>query len=303
MDVLNFALSGATAPDGDTSQVSEITDRNTLISDASFKQAYDGMIAGLFSGSQKGVLITIPPVTVVPFFRAVSYNRIVFTEADSSTINLLNSSFANFNGALDQLVEGKAITAEDAAARKVSYKVGANAILIVDNSLIDISVFNPALAGFGQIRPAAATDLMLLSAGAVLGTLADADDPTSIIGVAVPLDDKYSLTPDEQLLINTRTALFNAHIQSKASDNIAIFDFYTYFLQKVTIEGGFNVGGQKLAPDFSPNGVFSTDGIHPNARGNAIIANEIMKVIEGKWGASLPRVSTIDLPGVTVKAP
>jgi lysophospholipase L1-like esterase len=56
----------------------------------------------------------------------------------------------------------------------------------------------------------------------------------------------------------------------------------------------------KLKPDFSPNGIFSTDGIHPNARGQAIIANKLIDAINAKYGSTLNQVDVLNLPGINL---
>jgi len=41
--------------------------------------------------------------------------------------------------------------------------------------------------------------------------------------------------------------------------------------------------------DFAPpTGMWSTDGIHPNARGYALVANKFIAAINDKFGASVP---------------
>jgi hypothetical protein len=67
-------------------------------------------------------------------------------------------------------------------------------------------------------------------------------------------------------------------------------------------ELGIRINGTLLQPDFSPNGVFSTDGVHPNPRGYAILANEFIRVIENNFGATIPRVDVLDLPSVQLCA-
>ena len=63
---------------------------------------------------------------------------------------------------------------------------------------------------------------------------------------------------------------------------------------------GITVEGINLAPDFSPNGILSTDGVHPNPRGYGIVANEMLEVIEAKFGANLPSINVTNLPSVVV---
>ncbi len=43
---------------------------------------------------------------------------------------------------------------------------------------------------------------------------------------------------------------------------------------------------------FLPDGIFSVDGIHPNPKGHAVVANEIIKVINSSFDATIPLVDT-----------
>ena len=44
--------------------------------------------------------------------------------------------------------------------------------------------------------------------------------------------------------------------------------------------------------------LFSLDGVHPNARGYAVIANEFIKAINNKYGSTLPMVNPNGYSGV-----
>lgn len=50
-----------------------------------------------------------------------------------------------------------------------------------------------------------------------------------------------------------------------------------------------------LTPDFTPNGMYSNDGIHLNPRGAAVLANEMINILnkpaaEGGFGADIPKM-------------
>ncbi|MDZ7658583.1 hypothetical protein [Fodinibius sp.] len=174
-----------------------------------------------------------------------------------------------------------------------------------------------------------------MSAGSVLGTEYNpqSEAPTTI-GVVIPLGfpnpqnpalgctqvqgDECYLTIPEQQQIQNRTTAFNTIIATTVAQNadrLALFDINAGFpgnpntelgafadLFGIDGELGIRVEGTLLQPDFSPNGVFSTDGIHPNARGNAILANEFIHVIEEAFGASIPEVDVLNLPSVQLCA-
>ena len=46
--------------------------------------------------------------------------------------------------------------------------------------------------------------------------------------------------------------------------------------------------------------LFSLDGVHPNARGYAVIANEIIKVINEHYNANLPLHYVNNFPGINI---
>jgi len=46
--------------------------------------------------------------------------------------------------------------------------------------------------------------------------------------------------------------------------------------------------------------LFSLDGVHPNARGYAVISNEIIKIINSYYHANIPLVSAAGFPGATI---
>ena len=49
---------------------------------------------------------------------------------------------------------------------------------------------------------------------------------------------------------------------------------------------------------FITGGAFSLDGVHPNGRGYALIANEFIKAINAKFGSTIPYVDVTAHPGI-----
>ncbi|MDR9419412.1 hypothetical protein [Gracilimonas sp.] len=318
-DVLGYAVSGG-------------TNSAILTSQGDYQQRFSAVINNLMQvPNLKGVVIDIPPLLAIPYFRAVSYDQI---ELDQSTADALNAAFAGFNAALDAIVANLGHDAEDAAMRKVNYQAGANPILINDDNLEDLGpkfdmllaagAISPeqraALAPYEQARPMQGNipqlgdELVLLTAGSVLGTLADPNNPQSQIGVVVPLGDQYTLTSDEIIQIKTSRQTFNAimaQVVQGANASSTRIAFHStneangIFKDLFGLDGsglGVRVVGTQLQPDFSPNGVFSTDGIHPNQRGNALLVNDILETVEETFGSNLPEVDVLNLPSVQVCA-
>lgn len=298
-DVLGYAISGATNP-------------AIFTSTANFEAYYNSAIDNLLAvPNVKGVVGNIPNVTTIPYFTTVTWDVISFDEAeeeDVASVTALNSGFAGFNAALDGIVANLGHSAEDAARRKVSYSYGNNPVLILDEELEDLGAKfdmlesagaisedeRAALAPYEQARPITEGELITLSAGAILGTLANPGDPTAVIGAAVPLTGQYTLTTTELAVIQERIDAFNAVIANTvaASDNrIALADVNAKFTQLAT--NGFDiVNGVTITPALSPpTGGFSEDGVHPNNRGYAYLANIFIDAINAKFGATVPKVN------------
>lgn len=303
----------------------------TLVSTTSFNAAIDQVVATLGAAlpNTEVVMVNLPNMTVTPFFQAVPYNAIPLDEATAAAAQ---AGFDGYNAILANLASDQVkaalagfgfqgISAEEAAKRNVTFSAGQNAVLVVDDALTDITADLNILLAAGQITAEQLTaltplvqarqlksaaddaglvpfglpsEILTLSAGAVLGTLADPTNPASVIGVGVPLGDNFTLTTDEIGLLLLRTIDHNTKLAevAAANSNIALVDANS-IITNAAIMGGVTVDGQTLAPDFSPNGIYSTDGIHPNPRGHAIIANEILSVIESTWGADLPTIDVL----------
>ena len=324
-----------------------------LITDAgAFQASLTQALGGLVQSGAQGVVMTIPQIILAPFFRAVPYNAIPMT--DQATVDQLNGAFAGLNAALDGLAQFQLLTVEQANARKVSYALGANPILMYDDALADIGPLFDALLGAGAIsdaqraaldpyrqsRPATSSDLPTLSAAASLGqplVVGGVPQPTAVIGVSYPAPDNLILSASEvQTVVGTR-ATFNATIagvvagiNQSAPGALTLVDVQPTFVDLAGLDAatarflvdptnganaalaamgnaavaavdgelGIRVDGVNLAPDFSPNGVFSTDGIHLNPRGYAIVANLIIDALNASKGSSIPSVNVLALRGV-----
>jgi hypothetical protein len=320
-DVLGYALSGG-------------TNAAILTSPGDFQARFSATVGQLMANTQaKGIVADIPALLFAPYFRAVAWNVINFSEADAGTVAQLNGAFAGFNQALDAIVANMGHPAADAARRKVSYKVGSNPVLIRDSDLEDLSpkfdmllaagAITPeqrqALQPYVQARPMAVSqqtgpEIVLLAAGAVIGRPADPNNPLSLQGIVVPLAEQFHLTSNKIITIETARQTFNAIIQNvvnganSGQTRLALYQTNSMSSAFADIWGldgsgfGIRVGTVTLAPDFSPNGVFSTDGIHPNSRGVALVVNDMLDVIENTFGSDIPRINVLGLPGIQVCA-
>ena len=115
-------------------------------------------------------------------------------------------------------------------------------------------------------------------------------------GTLVPIPKKYVLDESEVSNIKTATAAFNSVIQQTADKfGLAYVDVNTYF---TTFKSGMIYNGVHYSTQFVTGGLFSLDGVHPNPRGYAMVANLIIRTINSKFGSTLPEIDANAYPGV-----
>ncbi|OGU28700.1 MAG: hypothetical protein A2X67_09155 [Ignavibacteria bacterium GWA2_55_11] len=95
------------------------------------------------------------------------------------------------------------------------------------------------------------------------------------------------------------TESYNEVIRSYgAHPRVAVVDVNAEF-EKIA-SGGLVIAGQEFTKDFISGGIFSLDGIHPTAQASGYIANLFIREMNRKWGASIPYVDVLSLPGIVV---
>ena len=148
-----------------------------------------------------------------------------------------------------------------------------------------------------KLRQATPDDLVVLTAATILGTLANPNDPTSVIGVGVPAGDNLVLTVEEQARVTAAQQAYNATIQALAAANdLAYVDAQGALAQ--VAQGGVAFNGGLLTSTYATGGAFSLDGVHPTGRGYAFTANFIIDAINAQYGSTLPRVDIGNYPSV-----
>jgi len=295
-DVLSYATSGGTGTDQTGNQDLTTYGPNDITDPGVFAFVYQQLLDALTANGAKGVVATIPDVSAIPFFTTIPYNAIPLT--DQAVVDALNTAYTNYNTGLQQLVALNAITAAEAAQRTISFSLGANALVIEDESLTDLTAY-----GLPSIRQATSDDLILLTAKSIIGT-PDPNNPQLIHGLTIPLEDNWVLIPLEKNKIETATTAFNTAIQQLATvKDLAVADMASVMQQlhdDLTTEDGSIYTADYFNGSNMDQLAFGLDGVHPNPRGYAIIANDFIKVINAKYNAHLPLVNPSYYPTIPV---
>ncbi|RZK24535.1 MAG: hypothetical protein EOO56_00970 [Hymenobacter sp.] len=155
--------------------------------------------------------------------------------------------------------------------------------------------------GAGVVREATDADYILLTAQAVVGTATPGVALPVGVGysatLANPLPSQYVLDTDEAPAVVARTADLNNVIRTEAAARgLALFDANVYF--QGVAASGYVTNGVSNSTSFITGNLFSLDGIHPTPRGYALVANEIIKAINTKYGSAIQQVNPNSYRGI-----
>ena len=270
-DVLGFATSGGASPTSPTAS-------------ATFDFLYHAVADSLKSLNTKVVVANIPDVTAIPFFNTVG-----------PTLALKAGWVAN--GLQGFFYQKHGATAVDvtAAVDSIGLLTGK-----VDLTL-PASSYTPYL---GQPTGKWYRDLSAskgIPLAALLGSIAGLDT-TKPFGFHPqnPFPDALTLDADEIATAKTATSNFNKSIDSIASNRgFVVVNINAMFnaIRGRDYTGGTYYNGIKFTTGYITGGLFTLDGVHPSNQAHAIVANEFIKAINAKWGASIPLINVAQVPG------
>ena len=317
-DVLGYALSGG---DG-SNPITPLAGPPGV----GFEETYGVLVATMTSTGAKGVVSNIPYVTSIPHFTTVPYNPLDPSTDFGDQIPTLNLIYGALNqifiayGETDRVIvftEDDPWSEDDFSALVIIDETLTDFSGIITGILANSPEFVALIGQFGlppqaapqvasllgfiygQARQATEDDLFVLPSSNVIGT-ANTDNVAflmsqglsqelaiqfSIEGITLPLEDKWVLIPSEQMEIKNATDEFNAVIETTAMQaGLALVD--SNMLMEQLANDGFPSGGFVLTSDLVLGGAFSLDGVHPTARGYALIANEFLKAIDATYGSN-----------------
>ena len=286
-DVLSYATSGGVGVD-QTGNTNPATYGSNDITDPMVFAGVYAQLVGAFTMANptvQGMLVNIPDVSTLAYFITVPYNPVPLDQANADA---LNAAYAAYNGGVQAALGGGAITPEEAALRTISFAAGQNAVVILDEDLTDLTgIIDPAVI---NLRQANVDDLIVLPAASIIGTEAVPGNPATVYGLGVPLGDELVLIPSEILAIETARLAYNTTIQDAADADLNLIFFDAASLVEEFSATGIDYGTGYIDATYATGGGFSLDGVHPTARGYAVIANGMIDAINAGFGANIFRV-------------
>ena len=333
-DILSFATSGGVGVDQTGNMNPATYGSNDITDPGVFASVYSTIVTTLAqNGNAKGVVATIPSVTSIPYFTTVPYapltaqsigKGLVPAGSDVATqIAAGTAAMGQLNAQLYGPLKNIFTAYGEPDRLKLLDAAIANPILINDETANDRSAqitgaLTPSLGAptaaafgaiFGKARQATARDLVVLPASSAAGggigaTVASVPASINKNGISYPMADKWVLIPSERTAVaNATTAYNNAIVSIAATNNIAVADMNMIMNQLVSglrVEDGTIYTANYFSSATASKVLFSLDGVHPNARGYAVISNEIIKVINSYYNANIPLVNAAGFPGATI---
>ena len=157
----------------------------------------------------------------------------------------------------------------------------------VTSDLYDHDIFIETKSG--DVRAATTNDLLLLSASSKIDELGGTSSSN-------PLESEYVIDVEEIIEVESALIAFNTEIQTSAGYyGVAVVDIHSFF---ENMPSGITIDGITLTKKYIEGGAFSLDGVHPNPRGHAMLANEFIKTINDTYLSSIPLLNVGQYQGV-----
>lgn len=146
-----------------------------------------------------------------------------------------------------------------------------------------------------------AVDLVLLTASSVVGDTTGCPGSTTCRGLhpLFPLGSQYVLDAAEITIAEAAVTAFNTTIASVATaKGWALVDMNAFL---ASVKDGVTKQGVDYSAAFISGQTFSLDGVHGTGRGNGLLANEFIAVMNSNFNADIAEVTLADLPANSVK--
>jgi lysophospholipase L1-like esterase len=219
------------------------------------------IVDSLTKRGAQGVIANVPDVTSIPYFTTIPWNGVILTQGAADTLNLIYQQVGH---------------------PSIIWKAGANPFIIEDTTVVH---------GTLRIRQARPGELILLTTpGDSIRCAQWGVSPYKALA------DAYVLDEGEVAAVKTHTQQINTSISNLASTyNIALADMNTYMK---SFTSGIVYNGVEMNASFISGGAFSLDGVHPNARGYSLIANQFIKAINAQYNSTVPEVDVTSYSGI-----
>lgn len=277
-DVIDYALAGgAFGIEG-----LPVTGQYGLTPINQFAAAYAALMSAV--GDAQGILVSVPDITMAPLFTTIPRSLIPLSNPED--VETLNQNYAPYNMGVNLY---NSQVPEELWLRKIEFNIGANFPVVVDQSI-------PGNSGLPKISQLNNEGFLLLTLMLVpADSLESPKTGGAGWGTAKPIPNQFVITASEAATIRDYVDAYNQIIMSYSGEDIAVYESKD-LLDRLT--QGMFINGYPVNAKFLEGGVFSLDGVHLTPRGNALVANELIRAINQKFDSTIPVLVETQYPGI-----
>ncbi len=276
-DVLGYATSGGAVAGFQPASYS-LTNLGT------FEGLANKLIDSLTVSGAKGVVGLIPNVTAIPFFNTIGPR--IKADLQSKGITQMFVTTGAYAFGVDTV---RSIDVSD-----IKSATGGRQLFTLTASTYAPFIGKGSGQGGGKYWRDFGKQLNNINAVAAFGI-----DTTMAFGLTPenPWPSTLLLDDIEQDRVRRYTTAFNTLMRTKAeAKGLAVFDAYSFF-DRIAAQG-LATSGVNNTTGYITGNLFSLDGVHPSPRGYAVVANELLRIINEKYGSTLPPVDAGQYRGV-----
>lgn len=296
-DIFNYAINGGV---GEVNPNSQPVGNLDLTPVQVFENNLNQMVNRLLDETNADIfIINIPDPFVFPYFKTLPWH---FTPDEWVVLNTNDdpvlSSYNQFNLRVQEY------------NRTVNY-TDRRPLIVFDNNggaLFRSKVIEDEYLPFAQDdqgqeipkwRQMTQSDYFLYNAEIIqTESLNNYSEPT--IGALVPLGDEFIITDEEIDLITERRILFNSVIADLVNKEPRIHLVDLSGMITEVLGRRLTYDGVSYTLSFDKKGIVSADGYTLNARGHALLANEIIKMLNINFNADIEFVDVNNQPGTNI---
>lgn len=115
-----------------------------------------------------------------------------------------------------------------------------------------------------------------------------------------PWPDALTLDSGERTIVTNAVNDYNAIIDSIAGNRGVGVVNINGILQTLSTQGMYFPETGTFSSAFILGGVFSYDGVHPTSRGQVLIANAFIDVVNARFSGQIPHIGITSVPGIPI---
>ncbi len=287
--MFNYVMAGAS---GDENPAPENIMEDDLTPASLFKEKLLTIVNRALSETEAEIVLStipnpleLPYLNTVPWFFTVNETEQIL-QKDLSYLSRFNREVQEYNQNADHTARRPVIVFDILGDESF------RGLIIEDEYLADAQ--NEEGETIPKWRQLGSEDYLLYNAEEIHFESKNSD---LSFGTTTPVEDKYVLTVSEQEIIKTKIEEFNGIIKEAVnmSPRVKIMNIEQLLIDVAEEEIFFD--GVNYTLEFSPDGIISADGYSLNPKGQALLANALIELINKDLNTSISLVDVNSLRG------